>query len=827
MKHDNSDMHWTDLTVNELHSNTSYIDFSFSSTHPSIHPKKMIIERMIVMMPFTAAATATTTTTMRKKPQVVAAANIEVLMTVMVVLLIMLTTGCGTVPSSSSSTTTTSSSTTIMKNHNRELKQQHLLQQVSAFSTTTIPSSSSSSGAVAFAAARRNRHHRHGHLHPFLSWSFSLPQQQQQRRQLQALKSANDDDSDDSNVHDSDEDSNESNNNANNSQGKYNNGTTSQSDGRSITYGFFTGNDRDDKSQQVKSEGEKIRNVLPLFEMYNRMHPKATTTTNSTGSSTSSNKKNDDDASSIIVTEDTIKSLFVLFNSALATGVAKIVAKRYADDAVLLPCTSEGPRMTQQEIEEYYEQYLVEKPQKKVIVLEGNNNNNNNNNGSGGNSGSSRRIRIGHDKTWAEDTGICEITFRAPRDGSTVPRRALARYSFVYTYDSSVGQWRIMHHHSSLLDSSSSSEEGSPGPRRTGQFPVSNQKTKVPSSWSGPMTIERVQNLFQLFIQDTWARGDADTAASRFHRDEGLLVPLNVYDRPRMGYDDIRDYFDDFLYEVRPVISKVERTAITLNDESKEKQKWAKDVGTMQITFRKDYSTMDVRYSVDYILDDLDGQWKILQLHTTPLPKEWHQLRVPSQSNRRRSVDPSMDYEDTISTSATSQSRTVPPLSSSFSGLEQGATASRLVTTPIVTETDVHSWFDEWNAALATGDADAVANRYGEKAILVPSLSYSNPRTTPAAIKEYYRVFLWSRPQATVVQRHVTISEHFVKDVGVLEYSFKDRPDAGRVKERFSFLYLFDAIGGWKIMHHQQSVVTEEIQDAGTIEDDSGASFFQ
>ena len=185
-----------------------------------------------------------------------------------------------------------------------------------------------------------------------------------------------------------------------------------------------------------------------------------------------------------------------------------------------------------------------------------------------------------------------------------------------------------------------------------------------------------------------------------------------------------------------------------------------------------------------------------------------------------------MDYEDTISTSTTSQSNSVPP-PSSFGSSTQGATAGRSVPTPIVTETDVRNWFEEWNAALATGDVDAVANRYGEKAILVPSLSYSNPRTTPAAIKEYYQAFLWSRPQATVVQRHVTISEHFVKDVGVLEYSFKNGPETERVKERYSFLYLFDAVGGWKIMHHQQSVVTEELQEAGTRGDGSDASFFQ
>jgi hypothetical protein len=64
---------------------------------------------------------------------------------------------------------------------------------------------------------------------------------------------------------------------------------------------------------------------------------------------------------------------------------------------------------------------------------------------------------------------------------------------------------------------------------------------KSPSSWSGPMTVERVQNLFHLLVQDTWAMQDADAVASRFHRHEGMLIPLNVYDRPRYVADSVVD----------------------------------------------------------------------------------------------------------------------------------------------------------------------------------------------------------------------------------------------------------------------------------------------
>ena len=106
-------------------------------------------------------------------------------------------------------------------------------------------------------------------------------------------------------------------------------------------------------------------------------------------------------------TEETIRGLFSLWNYALATGEPRIVTKRYAKDAVLMPSISDAPRMDPESIHAYYEDYLLQKPQKRVI--EG-------------------RIRIGHG--WAEDAGVCEIRLLAATDGNRKPFKA--RYSFVY-----------------------------------------------------------------------------------------------------------------------------------------------------------------------------------------------------------------------------------------------------------------------------------------------------------------------------------------------------------------------------------------------------------
>lgn len=491
-----------------------------------------------------------------------------------------------------------------------------------------------------------------------------------------------------------------------------------------------------------------------------------------------------------VATEATIRSLFVLFNSALATGVPKIVARRYAPDAVLLPSTSEAPCMTPQAIEDFYGLYLLQKPQKRILH---------------------GRIRMAEDQSWAEDAGICEITLQDPAR-SDVIRRVKARYSFLYMWESTTQQWKILHHHISLLG----------GGGDVAAAVVSN-------SWSGPMTTERVRNLFQILVQDAWETGNADAVAKRFHARDGVVMPLNPYERPRQGFHEIFGYFEEFLVYNRPVITEVERAYITLDDAAlngRQQQRWAKDVGTMQINFRNDQSNLHARYSLDYVLDETDGIWKILQFQMTPLPQDWHQLRGPQSSDSTR--DPLMDYEDTISPlpSAVSRPKELSSHSKSYqSGPSIEKTAPPSFIPPVVTEDDVRGWFREWNAALATGEAEVVANRYASQAVLIPAVSFDNPRTTPRAIKNFYQLFLWSRPQAKVLQSHITIATHYAKDAGVLEYTFRDNGGKGRdgastrVKERYSFLYVFDEASGWKIAHHHSSAITERMQEDGPRKD--------
>ena len=115
-----------------------------------------------------------------------------------------------------------------------------------------------------------------------------------------------------------------------------------------------------------------------------------------------------------------VRNLFSLWNNALATLNSSTVADRYSSRAVLLATVSDVPRNTRELIINYFDTFLLNKPQ--GVILSGD-------------------ITIGCN--WAKDAGIYEFTMGI--DGSKVK----ARYSYVYLWEN--GQWLISHHHSSVL----------------------------------------------------------------------------------------------------------------------------------------------------------------------------------------------------------------------------------------------------------------------------------------------------------------------------------------------------------------------------------------
>lgn len=186
------------------------------------------------------------------------------------------------------------------------------------------------------------------------------------------------------------------------------------------------------------------------------------------------------------ITEEQVRSLFYLWNDALATGDSRIVAKRYSSDPILLPTVSDTPRTDYEGIKDSFDHFLTLKPRGEI--LEG-------------------KIKIG--PGWAKDAGIYQFTMGA--NGEKVK----GRYTYLYVIEK--GQWKIAHHHSSLM-------------------PESHAKKAISK--------DEAKNLFHLW-NDALDTLDPDAVAKRYAKN-GVLLPT-ASDVPRADYDSIKDYFVNFL----------------------------------------------------------------------------------------------------------------------------------------------------------------------------------------------------------------------------------------------------------------------------------------
>merc|ERR1712176_1589371 len=187
------------------------------------------------------------------------------------------------------------------------------------------------------------------------------------------------------------------------------------------------------------------------------------------------------------ISEDEVRSLFSLWNDALATGDSKNVAARYAKEGVLLPTVSDTPRTDFNGINDYFTAFLKKKPQGEILES---------------------YVTIGHN--WCQDVGVYEFTFGA--NGQKVK----GRYSFIYTWEDD--QWKIAHHHSSVMPEGIVTAE--------------------------PISQPEARSLFNLW-NDALATLDPTKVADRYSTN-AVLLPT-VSDIPRTDYPGIVDYFTNFL----------------------------------------------------------------------------------------------------------------------------------------------------------------------------------------------------------------------------------------------------------------------------------------
>ncbi|MEV7189971.1 SgcJ/EcaC family oxidoreductase [Kitasatospora sp. NPDC093102] len=141
------------------------------------------------------------------------------------------------------------------------------------------------------------------------------------------------------------------------------------------------------------------------------------------------------------------------------------------------------------------------------------------------------------------------------------------------------------------------------------------------------------------------------------------------------------------------------------------------------------------------------------------------------------------------------------------SGAQLPATRSVAVSTAqLPTEQQIAALFDKWNAALATGDPNRVADLYAPDAVLLPTVS--DIRTSRAGIVDYFTKFLASKPVGKIQERFITVLDRTsAVDTGLYQFTLTDK-NGGKstVDARYTFVYELRG-GRWLILNHHSSVL--------------------
>jgi uncharacterized protein (TIGR02246 family) len=144
-------------------------------------------------------------------------------------------------------------------------------------------------------------------------------------------------------------------------------------------------------------------------------------------------------------------------------------------------------------------------------------------------------------------------------------------------------------------------------------------------------------------------------------------------------------------------------------------------------------------------------------------------------------------------------------------GCSSVASAGDKESADLPTENEIAALFDEWNTALQSGDAQAVAERYAPDAVLLPTAS-SRIRTTPDLIVDYFEHFQESDPVGEKTETIVTVlDENTAVDAGTYVFTLTD-PKTGKVREVAArYTYAYEKIDGdWLIVNHHSSATPAE-----------------
>jgi uncharacterized protein (TIGR02246 family) len=121
---------------------------------------------------------------------------------------------------------------------------------------------------------------------------------------------------------------------------------------------------------------------------------------------------------------------------------------------------------------------------------------------------------------------------------------------------------------------------------------------------------------------------------------------------------------------------------------------------------------------------------------------------------------------------------------------------------------EIAGLFDAWNAALATGNPQNVADLYAPDAVLLPTLS-NQIRTNRAEIVDYFEHFLASKPQGMIEREIIDVlNADSAINTGVYRFTLTKNGKAQQVEARYTFVYEY-LKGKWLITNHHSSGMPE------------------
>src|SRR5438067_4896829 len=111
-------------------------------------------------------------------------------------------------------------------------------------------------------------------------------------------------------------------------------------------------------------------------------------------------------------------------------------------------------------------------------------------------------------------------------------------------------------------------------------------------------------------------------------------------------------------------------------------------------------------------------------------------------------------------------------------------TASQTAALP--SQGEIAALFPQWNAALATGDPQRVADLYAPNTVLLPTVS-NEIRTNRAEIVDYFTKFLQSKPSGRIDRQVITVADPDTAiNTGVYTFTMTQNGQRVDVQARFT-----------------------------------------